>query len=79
MVLLVRQRGQRHEKQIEFYGKRLDMVLGSKTSGVVHVSGNEMKSVMFKGKNEVENVTSEITIQLGDQKVSAKGDLLWFK
>lgn len=69
----------KYEKHVEFYGKRLDMVLGSKTSGVVHVSGDEIKSVMFKGKNEVENIDSEITIQLGDQKVSAKGDLLWVK
>lgn len=63
---------------VEFYGRRLDLTVGSKASGVVHLSGKRVKSVLFKGKNEVEGITSKISVSYCGKTLSHNGDFLKF-
>jgi beta-galactosidase len=63
-----------HDKWIEFYGQRVDLRLGSKTSGVLRVRGGRLVAYVVKGENEVENVKDEIRIQYKDQVIERAGD-----
>lgn len=63
---------------VEIDGLRLDLQLGPKTCGVVHLRGDRLVSVLLKGRNEVEDVTSHVAVRLGDQEVAGQGDLLRF-
>ncbi len=63
-----------HDKWVEFFGQRLELRLGSKTSGVVRVHRGRLKSYLVKGLNEVEGVTARVRIALGDRVVEQAGD-----
>ncbi len=63
-----------HEKWIEFFGERIELKLGSKTSGVLRVRGGRLVAYLVKGENEVENVVDEICIRYKDQVVERQGD-----
>jgi hypothetical protein len=63
-----------HNKLIEFQGQRVEMKLGSKTSGVLRIRQGRLESYVVKGKNEVEDIESDIRIQVGDQVVEQRGD-----
>ena len=64
----------RHEKSLEFRGLRLDLVVGSKTCGVVHVRGDRIVSYVVKGVNEFEGETAEVVLRLRDQRIAFTGD-----
>ena len=64
----------RHDKWIEFYGQRVDLQLGSKTSGVLRIRGGRLVSYLVKGENEVEGVQDEIRIEYKDQVIQRRGD-----
>ena len=63
---------------VDLDGRRLDLVVGCKTCGVVHLRGDSLVSVLFKGRNEVEDVCAEVEVRYGDQIVRHAGDLLRF-
>lgn len=63
-----------HDKWIEFFGQRVDLRLGSKTSGVLRIRDGKLVSYMVKGENEVENIKSDIRIQYRDQVLEHQGD-----
>ncbi|HVY62392.1 MAG TPA: hypothetical protein VHF22_12105, partial [Planctomycetota bacterium] len=67
-----------HEHALEARGRRLEMRLGSKTAGVVHLRGERIASVLWKGANEVEGTVSEVSIRCGAQEVRARGDFIAF-
>ncbi len=63
-----------HDKWIEFYGQRVELRLGSKTSGVLRVRGGKLVSYVVKGENEVENIKDKIRINYKDQVIEREGD-----
>lgn len=63
-----------HQKQIEFDGLKIELQVGSKTSGVLRIRQGQLFAWLVKGENEVEDITDEIHIRLGDQEVVALGD-----
>lgn len=63
-----------HKKSITFFGHRLDLVLGSKTSGVVRITDGQITGYLVKGENEVERIKSDVRIQLADQVIEGHGD-----
>ncbi|MBX7071534.1 MAG: beta-galactosidase [Pirellulales bacterium] len=63
-----------HEKQIEFYGQRLSLRVGSKTSGALRVQDGKLVAWLVKGLNEVEGITAKVRIQYQDQVVEQIGD-----
>lgn len=62
------------DKNIEFFGNRLELTVGSKTCGVVHVKGDRIRSYMVKGVNEFEGETATVKIKLGKQEYVVEGD-----
>jgi beta-galactosidase len=68
-----------HDKFIEFYGRRLRLTVGSKTCGVVRVTGRRIRSYLIKGVNEFENQTSAVRLELDDQVVEVNGDGVAFE
>ncbi|MBX3415863.1 MAG: beta-galactosidase [Pirellulales bacterium] len=64
----------KHQKRIEFDGLSIQLQVGSKTSGVLRITDNQLVAWMVKGKNEVENIEDEIRIRLDDKEVVATGD-----
>jgi hypothetical protein len=63
-----------HQKRIEFDGWRIDLQVGSKTSGVLRVRDDQLVAWLVKGENEVEGIKDEIRIRLGDKEVVGLGD-----
>jgi beta-galactosidase len=63
-----------HAKSIEFHGQRLDLVVGSKTSGIVRVRGGRIASYLVKAVNEFEGETAEVELRLRDQRIAFAGD-----
>jgi beta-galactosidase len=63
-----------HDKWVEFFGQRVDLRLGSKTSGVLRVRGGKLVSYVVKGENEVENIKDQIRIKYKDQVIEREGD-----
>ena len=63
---------------VEFAGNRVEVSLGSKTAGVMHIRGGKLHSAMFKGVNEVEDIESSVAIKFGDRELHASGDWLQF-
>jgi len=63
-----------HEKFIEFYGKRLELTVGSKTSGAIHVKGDKIASYVVKAVNEFEGETAAVKLKLGGQEIEFTGD-----
>lgn len=63
-----------HEKHVDFYGQRLELTVGSKTSGAVHVKGDRIRSYLVKGVNEYEKITDTVRLKLGDQVITVEGD-----
>ena len=63
-----------HDKFVEFYGRRLELTVGSKTCGVVHVRGERIVSYVVKGVNEFEQVTADVRLKLGAQDIEFAGD-----
>lgn len=63
-----------HDKWIEFQGRRIELKLGSKTCGVLRIRDGRLESYMVKGRNEVEDIESDIRIQVGEQVVERRGD-----
>jgi beta-galactosidase len=57
---------------------RLELRLGSKTCGAARIHVGQLVSAYAKGSNEVEDVTSDVSVRWGDREASAHGDLLWF-
>ncbi len=64
----------RHEKHVDLYGRRLELTVGSKTCGVVHLRGDRMVSYLVKGTNEFEGETADVVLKLGDQRIAFTGD-----
>jgi hypothetical protein len=62
------------EKVVEFYGRRLELRLGSKTCGVLRVRNGRLASHLVKGENEVEGVKASVRIRLGGDVVEGCGD-----
>ena len=58
---------------------RLELDLGPKTCGVVHLHQGELQSALIKGVNEVEGVTTEVAARWGEREVRGRGDVLWFR
>ncbi|TDJ28999.1 MAG: hypothetical protein E2O59_05155 [Gammaproteobacteria bacterium] len=67
-----------HKNIVEFAGHRVEISLGSKTAGVMHVRGGKLQSAMFKGVNEVEDIESSVTIRFENREHHASGDWLQF-
>jgi beta-galactosidase len=63
-----------HEKHIEFYGRRLELTVGSKTCGVVRVAGDRIRSYLVKGVNEYERESAVVRLRLGEQEIVVEGD-----
>lgn len=63
-----------HDKFVEFYGQRLELRVGSKTSGVVRVSGGRIAGHLVKGTNEVEGITDRVWLRLRGQTIEGEGD-----
>jgi beta-galactosidase len=63
-----------HQKRIEFHGRCLDLGVGSKTCGVVHVSNDRIVSYLVKGVNEFEGETAEVLLRLKGQQICFSGD-----
>lgn len=63
-----------HDKEITFYGQRVALRLGSKTSGVLRIDGQRLTGYLVKGVNEVEGIESRIRIAYGDEVVEQSGD-----
>ncbi|HOA13217.1 MAG TPA: beta-galactosidase [Myxococcota bacterium] len=53
-----------HKKFIEFNGMKLDLSVGSKTCGIVRVTDRVIRSILVKGVNEFEKVTSKVRVKL---------------
>jgi beta-galactosidase len=64
----------KYEKFIEFYGRRLDLEVGSKTSGVIRVTDDRLAGWLIKARNEVEDITDHVRVRLGDQAIEGTGD-----
>ncbi len=75
----------RHDKVIQYQGRRLEVTVGSKTCGVVHVKGgtaggagkagaDRIVSYLVKGVNEFERETAEVVLRLGRQEIRIAGD-----
>jgi len=62
------------QKWIEFDGRRIELQVGSKTSGVLRVQDGKLTAWLVKGENEVEGVKAEVKICLGDELVEGVGD-----
>ncbi|BBM87277.1 beta-galactosidase [Candidatus Uabimicrobium amorphum] len=67
-----------HHTQVLFYEKKLELWLGSKACGVVHIKGNKIVSAMCKGNNEVENIESTTKFRFLEEEVGITGDGIWF-
>lgn len=67
-------RARSHDKFVEFNGRRLELTVGSKTCGVVHVRGQHLISYLVKGENEFEGETAEVRLGLGEQVIRFTGD-----
>lgn len=63
-----------HQKHVEFYGRRLDLTVGSKTCGVIHVEDDRIRSYLVKGVNEFEGTSDEVRLALNDQEILVHGD-----
>lgn len=63
-----------HDKSIEFYGQRVELRLGSKTSGVLRIRGGKLIGYLVKGENEVEGVRAKVRIKYGDDVIEKEGD-----
>lgn len=63
-----------HDKFIEFYGQKLLLNVGAKTSGVLHVQGEKIVSYAVKAVNEFEQITATVRLQLGKQVIEFAGD-----
>jgi beta-galactosidase len=62
------------QKEVRFYGQRVDLRLGSKTSGVLRIRDGRLVAWLVKGANEVEGIVSPVAIRYGDQLVEGRGD-----
>ena len=68
-----------HEHEVRLHdGRRVHLRLGSKTAGVVHLRGERIASVLWKGRNEVEGLETEVSVSCGADSVSHRGDLVRF-
>ncbi len=67
-----------HAESVTLEDVTLELELGAKTCGVVHLDGDRIASVLFKGHNEVEGIEATVSIRLGDSLVRHRGDLLRF-
>jgi beta-galactosidase len=63
-----------HQKFIEFYGRRLELTVGSKTSGVVRVTDDRLAGWLVKGRNEVEDLSDRVSISLDGKQIDGTGD-----
>lgn len=66
------------QKWIEFYGQRLDLLVGSKTCGVVRVVKGRIVSYLVKALNEYEKECAQVELRLGNQVISFTGDSVAF-
>ena len=67
-----------HRKIIEFFGKKLELQLGSKTSGVIHIKQDVIISAMVKGVNELEETHSKIGIRFREETLEIDGDGIYW-
>lgn len=63
-----------HDKEIRFSGGKIDLRVGSKTSGVLRVTDGKLNGYLVKGVNEVENATAKVRIAFKDVVVERTGD-----
>lgn len=69
-----------HHKSVTFHGRRLDLTVGSKTCGIVHVragargQASHVVSYLVKGVNEFEGERAQVMLRLGDQEIRVDGD-----
>ncbi len=68
------EKGVGHSHWIEFDGLRIELQLGSKSCGILRISGGQIVSHFVKGRNEIDDTTADIRIQCGDQLVEGQGD-----
>ena len=60
---------------IDFHGQRVELVLGSRTSGVLRIRDGRLVSYLIKGENEVEGRRFPIRVRCGDDVVEG---VFWF-
>ncbi len=63
-----------YQKLIEFYGRRLELTVGSKTSGVVRVTRDRLAGWLVKGRNEVEDISDRVSLSLDGKQIDGTGD-----
>jgi beta-galactosidase len=63
---------------VDFDGRRLELELGCKTCGVVHLRGDALVSALIKGVNELEERSTTVAVRWGDAEIRGDGDLLRF-
>ncbi|NOZ00754.1 MAG: hypothetical protein GXP54_02555, partial [Deltaproteobacteria bacterium] len=63
-----------HDKSVDFYGNHLDLTVGSKTCGIVHVRSGRLVSYVVKGVNEFEGEVATVRLKLGEQEIRFNGD-----
>lgn len=63
-----------HERWIEYDRQRIELTLGSKTSGVLRITDGKITGHMIKGANEVDETVADVRIKLNDQVIEGRGD-----
>ncbi len=63
-----------HDKWIECHGQRIELRLGSKTSGILRIREGRLIAYLVKGENEVEGIRSTVRIQVGPDVIEREGD-----
>lgn len=63
-----------HDKEIRFAREKIELRVGSKTSGVIRITDGRLNGYLVKGVNEVENVTASVRIVYQDAVIEQSGD-----
>lgn len=61
---------------VELDDGRVDLLLGPRSCGVVHLREGRIVSALLKGHNEVEDVSVEVEVRFGEDRVAGVGDVL---
>ncbi|NOZ87959.1 MAG: hypothetical protein GXP49_17195 [Deltaproteobacteria bacterium] len=67
------------EKTITVGDREIRMRLGPRSSGVIHLAGDEILSLFIKATNEYEGIEAGWSIATASSRLEGKGDTLWFK
>lgn len=66
----------RSDAWVELADGRLELVVGPRSCGVVHLRDGRIASGLLKGRNEVEHVTAEVEARFGEDHIGGTGDVL---